>query len=67
MNAGFISNRFQEDFFGRLPIWFPRPSILGLLKSLFYISRRANAIAEFGYYEGTKMPLTLNLISVSEK
>jgi hypothetical protein len=29
--------------------------------------RRLNAIAEFGYKEGGKMPLTLNIVSISIK
>lgn len=66
-NVGFTNNQFRQDFYGRLPIWFPRFSFRSILYSFFYIMRRLNAIAEFGYKEGGKMPLTLNIVSISIK
>jgi SAM-dependent methyltransferase len=67
VNSGFANNEFRQDFYGRLPIWFPRFNVRMMLYSFFYIVRRLNAIAQFGYKDGGRMPLTLNIVSISSK
>ena len=66
-NAGFTNIEVKEDFSGKYPIWLPRPSLFGILRSIYYVIRRLQAIAEFGPRQGRKIPLTINIIGIAQK
>lgn len=66
-NGGFTDIEVREDYFGRYPLWFPRPSFFGLLRGIYFGIRRLQAIAEFGPDQGRKIPLTINIIGIARK
>jgi SAM-dependent methyltransferase len=66
-NAGFRNITIKENHFGKFPLWFPRPSFQGGLRSFYFGLRRLQAIAEFGYEEGSKIPLTVNIVGCAYK
>ncbi|GAP33954.1 class I SAM-dependent methyltransferase [Piscinibacter sakaiensis] len=65
-NAGFKSIEVCEDHFGKIPLWVPRPSVQGVLRALFYATRRLQAFAEFGA-RGLGIPLTINIVAEARK
>jgi len=57
----------EDDIKPRLP-WIPRPTLLHwYLRFLFRFMRRLNAVAEFGYEQGSVVPLSLNLLCAARK
>lgn len=65
--SGFSKCEVKSHFDGRLPIWFPRPNLQGVLFPIFYLIRRIESIAYFGYQKGAALPLTTNLIAIGRK
>lgn len=65
--SGFDKCKIGNYFDGRLPIWLPRPNIQGFLFAIFYIFRRMESIAYFGYKKGRSIPLTINLLAIGTK
>ena len=66
-NGGFTEIEIREDYFGKHPLWVPRPSPFGLLRGIYFGIRRLQAIAEFGPDQGKKIPLTINIIGIARK
>lgn len=67
-HAGFSDIQIVEDEIQpRLP-WLIRPHVcLFHLKRIFRLIRRIEAIAEFGYQLGSRVPLSLNLFCIARK
>jgi SAM-dependent methyltransferase len=66
-NGGFTEIEIREDYFGKYPLWVPRPSPFGLLRGIYFGIRRLQAIAEFGPRQGKEIPLTINIIGIARK
>lgn len=63
--AGFSSIHIRDDYFGRLPVWFPRPNLIGVLRFIVFGMQRLKCIAQFGWRDGNRIPLAINIIGAA--
>ena len=66
-SAGFSLIKTGDDYFGRLPLWFPRLRPTAFLRAIHYGVRRLQTIAEFGVVEAKRIPITLNMVTTATK